>query len=70
MAKQGRQATRRRADSVRRVALVRIAHARRGDTGDTAKIGLIALKPKYYPLLVEQVMLRMEIPAPRGFRVG
>ncbi len=70
MAKQGWQAIRRRADSVRRVALVRIAHAPSGDKGDTANIGSIALKPKYYPLLVEQVMLRMEIPVPRGFRVG
>jgi len=26
-----------------------------GDKGDTANIGLIALKPEYYPLLVEQV---------------
>lgn len=35
--------------------LVEIAHARSGDKGDTANIGLIALKPEYYPILVEQV---------------
>ena len=35
--------------------LVDIAHARSGDKGDTANIGLIALKPEYYPLLVKQV---------------
>ena len=35
-----------------RVKLVRIAHARSGDKGDTANVGLIALKPEYYPLLV------------------
>jgi len=35
--------------------LVDIAHARSGDKGDTANIGLIALSPKYYPLLVKQV---------------
>jgi hypothetical protein len=38
-----------------RVKLVRIAHARSGDKGDTANVGLIALKPEYYPLLAEQV---------------
>ncbi len=37
------------------VQLVRIAHARSGDKGDTANVGLIALKPDYYPLLVKQV---------------
>src|SRR5256714_11896696 len=35
--------------------LVDLAHARSGDKGDTANIGLIALKPKHYPLLVKQV---------------
>ncbi len=38
-----------------RVKLVQIAHARSGDKGDTANVGLIALKPGYYPHLVEQV---------------
>lgn len=38
-----------------RVKLVEIAHARSGDKGDTANVGLIALKPEYYPILVEQV---------------
>ena len=38
-----------------RVKLVRIAHARSGDKGDTANVGLIALRPEIYPLLVEQV---------------
>lgn len=37
-----------------KVKLVRIAHARSGDKGDTANVGLIALKPEYYPVLVEQ----------------
>lgn len=39
----------------RKVQLREIAHARSGDKGDTANVGLIALKPEYYPLLVEQV---------------
>ena len=38
-----------------RVKLLQIAHARSGDKGDTANVGLIALKPEYYPILVEQV---------------
>jgi hypothetical protein len=38
-----------------RVRLVRIAHARSGDKGDTANVGLIALKPEYYPILVQEV---------------
>ena len=38
-----------------RVKLLQIAHARSGDKGDTANVGLIALKPNYYPVLVEQV---------------
>lgn len=38
-----------------RIQLVKIAHARSGDKGDTANVGLIALRPEYYPLLAEQV---------------
>ena len=38
-----------------RVKLVKLAHARSGDKGDTANVGLIALKPEYYPILVGQV---------------
>lgn len=38
-----------------KVQLVNLAHARSGDKGDTANVGLIALKDEYYPLLVEKV---------------
>lgn len=38
-----------------KVRLVKLAHARSGDKGDTANVGLIAYKPAYYPVLVEQV---------------
>jgi hypothetical protein len=38
-----------------RVQLLKIAHARSGDKGDTANVGLIALKDEYYPLLVREV---------------
>lgn len=39
----------------RKVQLLRLAHARSGDKGDTANIGLIALRPEYYPVLLRQV---------------
>ena len=32
-----------------------IAHARAGDKGDTSNIGLIAYRPEYYPVIVEQI---------------
>jgi len=38
-----------------RVKLVRIAHARSGDKGDTTNVGLIALRPEFYSVLAEQV---------------
>jgi hypothetical protein len=38
-----------------KIRLLNLAHARSGDKGDTANIGLIAYKPEYYPLLVEHV---------------
>ena len=43
---------------VRRSAGVQLrflAHARSGDKGDTANVGLIALRPEHYPLLVREV---------------
>ena len=36
-------------------ALFELAHARSGDKGDTANVGLIARKAEYYPLLVREV---------------
>jgi hypothetical protein len=38
-----------------KIQLVDIAHARSGDKGDTANVGLIALDPRWYPILVEHV---------------
>jgi hypothetical protein len=35
--------------------LIELAHARSGDKGDTANIGLIARKPEYYPILEREV---------------
>jgi hypothetical protein len=40
-----------------RVKLLDIAHARSGDKGDTANVGLIALKPEWYEALREYVTL-------------
>ena len=38
-----------------RIQLVDIAHARSGDKGDTANVGVIALRPELYPLLEKYV---------------
>jgi hypothetical protein len=38
-----------------KVQLLKLAHARSGDKGDTANVGIIALKDEYYPLLVREV---------------
>lgn len=38
-----------------RVQLVQLAHARSGDKGDTANVGVIAYDPDHYDLLREQL---------------
>jgi len=38
-----------------KVQLVKLAHARSGDKGDTANIGLIAFSDELYPILVREV---------------
>jgi hypothetical protein len=38
-----------------KVRLLDIAHARSGDKGDTANVGVIALKPEWYDLLVREL---------------
>jgi len=38
-----------------RIQLVEIAHARSGDKGDTANVGLIALRPELYAVLEKYV---------------
>ena len=38
-----------------KVQLTRLAHARSGDKGDTANVGLIALRDDFYPVLVREV---------------
>ena len=39
--------------ATRKIQLLHLAHARSGDKGDTANVGVIALRPEFYPLLVE-----------------
>jgi hypothetical protein len=41
----------------RPIQLRYLAHARSGDKGDTANVGLIALEPEYYPLLKKEVTI-------------
>ena len=38
-----------------RVPLYRVAHGRTGDKGDRANVSVIAWRPEFWPLLVEQV---------------
>lgn len=38
-----------------RVRLLDLAHARSGDKGDTANVGVIALEPAWYPLLAREL---------------
>jgi hypothetical protein len=38
-----------------KVQLTRLAHARSGDKGDTANVGLIALRDQFYSVLVREV---------------
>ncbi len=38
-----------------KVRLVDIAHARSGDKGDTANVGVIAIKPEWYPLIAREL---------------
>jgi hypothetical protein len=38
-----------------KVQLTKLAHARSGDKGDTANVGLIALRDEFYPALAREV---------------
>lgn len=38
-----------------KIRLVDIAHARSGDKGDTANVGVIAMRREWYPLLAREV---------------
>lgn len=38
-----------------KVPLLRLAHARSGDKGDTANVGIIALRPEWYAVLLREL---------------
>jgi hypothetical protein len=40
-----------------RIRLIDLAHARSGDKGDTANVGVIARKPQYYPIIVKYLTI-------------
>ena len=40
-----------------KIRLLDLAHARSGDKGDTANVGVIATRPEYYPILAEHLTL-------------
>lgn len=41
--------------ATKQVPLHRLAHARSGDKGDTANVGVIALKPEFYAILAKEL---------------
>jgi hypothetical protein len=53
--RQGRKAAGKVGGAFQPIQLRWLAHARSGDKGDTANVGLIALEPEYYPILVKEV---------------
>lgn len=38
-----------------KISLLKLAHARSGDKGNTANVGVIALKDEYYPVIVREI---------------
>jgi len=53
-----------------KVRLVDIAHARSGDKGDTANVGVIAFKREWYPLLARELTERRVAEHFRGAITG
>jgi hypothetical protein len=53
-----------------RVQLVDIAHARSGDKGDTANVGVIALRRDWYPLLARELTRERVLDHFRGVITG
>jgi hypothetical protein len=53
-----------------RVRLLDIAHARSGDKGDTANVGVIALEPRWYEVLEQHVTERKVAEHFRGMIEG
>jgi hypothetical protein len=38
-----------------KISLLKLAHARSGDKGDTVNVGVIALREEFFPLLVREI---------------
>lgn len=53
-----------------KIKLVDICHARSGDKGDTANIGLIANKSEYYPIILRYVTSEKVKEHFRGIALG
>jgi len=53
-----------------KVQLVDVAHARSGDKGDTANVGLITLRPEWYDVLQQQVTVERVAEHFRGMIEG
>jgi hypothetical protein len=53
-----------------RVRLVDIAHARSGDKGDTANVGVIALKPEWFPVIERELTMERVASHFRGVITG
>jgi hypothetical protein len=53
-----------------RVRLLDVAHARSGDKGDTANVGLIALRPEWYDVLARHVTRERVVEHFRGAITG
>jgi hypothetical protein len=53
-----------------RVRLLDVAHARSGDKGDTANVGLIALRPEWYEILERHVTRERVVEHFRGVITG
>lgn len=50
-----KKSSKHKALSTMQIQLTKLAHARSGDKGDTANVGLIALRDEFYPILVREV---------------
>jgi hypothetical protein len=50
--------------------LLDVAHARSGDKGDTANVGVIARRPEYYPVLVRELTAERVAAHFRGMITG
>ena len=53
-----------------KIPLLHLAHARSGDKGDTANVGVIALEPEFYPSLVEALTVERVAEHFRGICLG